>query len=60
MRDDDSDKKNVLKKRDKRELKFGIGDVISTSDYMVVNEGSVKKFKSLLRSILKNEMRSSG
>jgi dephospho-CoA kinase len=56
MRDDDSDKKYKFKNRDKRELQFGIGEVISTADFMVVNEGSLKKFKSILRSILKNEM----
>ncbi|MCE7698373.1 MAG: AAA family ATPase [Methanobacterium paludis] len=55
-RADDSVKVSEFQRRDKRELKFGIGDVIATSDYMVVNEGPVKKFKSVVRSILKNEM----
>lgn len=55
-RSDDSARMSEFRNRDKRELKFGIGDVIATADYMVVNEGSLKKFKSVVRSILKNEM----
>jgi dephospho-CoA kinase len=43
-------------KRDQRELRFGIGDVIATSDYMVVNEGPLSRFKNIIRGLLKNEM----
>lgn len=53
---DDSKKISEFKKRDNRELGFGIGDVIATSDYMIVNEGSLGKFKSDIRRILKNEL----
>jgi len=60
MRSDDSHNKKEFISRDKRELKFGIGDVIAMADYMVVNEGPVGKFKKLVRSILKNEMQSEG
>lgn len=60
MRPDDSPHKNEFILRDKRELKFGIGDVIATADYMVVNEGPRGKLKKLVRSILKNEMQSKG
>lgn len=56
MRFDDFTERSEFEKRDKRELKFGIGDVIASSDYMVVNEWSVGKFKSIVRSILENEM----
>jgi dephospho-CoA kinase len=56
MRFDDSAERSEFEKRDKRELKFGIGNVIATSDYMVVNQGSINKFKSVVRSILQNEM----
>ncbi len=42
--------------RDERELNFGIGNVIATSDYMIVNEGPIWKFKNSIRSILKKEM----
>jgi dephospho-CoA kinase len=56
MRPDDSRELSDFLLRDERELKFGIGDVIATSDYMVVNEGPLKKIKSIIRSILENEM----
>lgn len=56
MRADDSVEKSEFYKRDKRELDFGIGNVIATADYMVVNEGPIRKFKSIIRSILQNEM----
>jgi dephospho-CoA kinase len=52
---DDSGDISQFQKRDNRELNFGIGNVISTSDYMIVNEGPIWKFKNSIRSILKNE-----
>jgi dephospho-CoA kinase len=55
---DDSPLISNLQTRDQRELKFGIGEVIANSDYMVINEGSLKKLKNKVRSILKNEMQS--
>lgn len=55
-RTDDSHIKSEFEIRDKRELKFGIGEVIATADYVVVNEGSMKRFKNIVRSILTNEM----
>ena len=59
-RSDDSAKLSEFQKRDKRELKFGIGDVIATADYMVINEGPLKKIKTVVRSILKDEMQDDG
>ncbi len=56
MRSDDSEKPQESIKRDNRELKFGIGEVIANSDYMVVNEGSISKFKKTVRRIIKNEL----
>lgn len=56
MRLDDSREKSEFHKRDERELRFGIGNVIATSEYMVVNEGAIKKFKNIVRSILQNEI----
>ena len=53
---DDSNIISEFQKRDKRELKFGIGEVIATSDYTVVNEGSKKRLINIIRSILNNEM----
>jgi len=55
-RADDSTIKSEFLKRDEREIKFGIGEVIATADYTVVNEGSVKRLKNVIRSILTNEM----
>ena len=42
--------------RDKRELGFGIGDVIATSDFMVINEGPLWRFKSQAKKIVKQQM----
>ncbi len=53
---DDSLDKPKFESRDKRELKFGIGEVIAQADFMVVNEGTMKRFKNIIRSILTNEM----
>jgi dephospho-CoA kinase len=58
MRPDDSAEESQFKLRDKRELNFGIGNVIATADYMIVNEGPLKKIKAIIRSILENEMQS--
>ncbi len=59
-RSDDSSSEDEFFSRDKRELKFGIGDVIAMADYMVVNEGSIIKIKKIVRSILKNELQNQG
>lgn len=55
-RSDDSPNFHEFNKRDNRELNFGIGDVIATANYMIVNEGPIWKFKNSIRNILKNEM----
>lgn len=57
-RSDDSSNVAEFIKRDNRELDFGIGNVIATSNYMVVNEGPIWKFKNSVRNILKNEIKS--
>jgi dephospho-CoA kinase len=56
-RTDDSADISEFHKRDNRELNFGIGTVIATSDYMIVNEGPIWKYKNSIRSILKNEVK---
>ena len=38
--------------RERRELSWGMGDVISTADIMLVNEGDLDEFKGLVRSTL--------
>lgn len=60
MRPDDSKEESEFRHRDKRELDFGIGNVIATADYMIVNEGPLKKIKAIVRSILENELQSNG
>jgi dephospho-CoA kinase len=56
MRPDDSKEESEFLLRDKRELNFGIGNVIATADYMIVNEGPLKKTKGIIRRILENEI----
>ncbi|WP_459201138.1 AAA family ATPase [Methanococcus sp. CF] len=52
-REDDSNDWNTFVERDERELNFSIGNVISLSDYMVVNEGSYDDFISALEKTFK-------
>ena len=55
-RSDDSANITEFEKRDERELNFGIGNVIATSDFMIVNEGPFWKLKNNIKKILKDEM----
>lgn len=55
-RSDDSEELLEFETRDKRELGFGIGEVIATSDYLIVNEGSLWRFKSQTKKILKQNI----
>lgn len=57
QRSDDFAQFNEFNKRDKRELNFGIGAVIATANYMIVNEGPIRKFKNSTKSILTNEIK---
>lgn len=52
-RSDDSIDYDEFIKRDKRELGFGIGDVIATSDYMIINEGPLWRYKKALTNLFK-------
>jgi dephospho-CoA kinase len=45
-RNDDSATYERFLARDQRELNFGIGDVIATSDYIIVNETGLKEYES--------------
>ena len=51
-REDDSKDLNLIKERDKRELSWGLGNVIASADIVVSNEGSVGKFKAEIKKIL--------
>lgn len=44
MREDDSKDYNEFKKRDKMELDFGIGSVISLSDKIIINESDLDNY----------------
>lgn len=44
-RDDDVRSLEELVSRDNRELSWGLGNVISLADYMIVNDKSLEKFK---------------
>ncbi|MFP3256073.1 MAG: AAA family ATPase [Thermoplasmata archaeon] len=48
------DVKNIeeFEERDRRELSWGLGNVISKSDYFIVNEGTLEEFKEKVRSFL--------
>jgi len=42
-----------FKDRDRRELSWGIGDVISTADIMLINEGDLQSFRDLVSRTIK-------
>ena len=43
--------------RDCRELKIGLGNVIATADYMLINEGTKKELEANLIKLLKREVK---
>ena len=52
-REDDSLDLEMIKKRDKRELSWGLGNVIASSEMVVTNEGSQDEFRQKIRDVLK-------
>jgi len=40
--------------RDIRELRWGLGDVIATADYMIVNEGELGSFRARAREVMES------
>lgn len=54
---DDSPNYKTFLERDKRELKFGIGNVIALADFMLVNEGPIPQFKNVVRGLINNEIK---
>lgn len=56
-RSDDSTDFKKFQERDRRELKFGIGNVISLADYMLINEGPIQIFKNNVRALITNEIK---
>ncbi len=50
-KDDSNDIKNI-EERDKRELRWGIGDVIASADIVISNEGSIDEFRRRVKEVL--------
>ena len=55
-RADDPQSWEEFAERDRRELKVGVGEVIATADYMLVNEGTLKELEENLMDLLKREV----
>jgi len=51
-REDDSLSIDDFKRRDARELSWGIGNVVAMADVVVINEGSLEEFREKVRNIL--------
>ena len=51
-RDDDVKNMDELVSRDDRELSWGIGNAISLSDYMIVNDSTLEAFKENVKQLL--------
>ncbi len=52
QRSDDPKGWNAFLERDLRELRVGLGKVIATADYMIVNEGTKTSFEAKARKVL--------
>ena len=52
MREDDSQEYSGFKKRDETELGFGIGNVISLSDKLLINESDIESFTEKINEFL--------
>lgn len=53
-RSDDPKRVETFRKRDLRELRVGLGSVIASADFMIVNEGSRAELKRKTRKILES------
>lgn len=51
-RKDDSNDIRDIEERDKRELRWGIGNVITSADIVISNEGSIDEFRRLVKEVL--------
>ena len=49
---DDTFSKEDFDERDKRELSWGIGEVIALADVMIVNEEGIEEFKKKVEKVL--------
>ena len=55
-REDDTTNFDEFMVRENRELGFGIGDVVSTTDYLIENECSLEEFKEKVAEFIEQEM----
>jgi dephospho-CoA kinase len=53
-RSDDPKNWKTFMERDSRELSVGLGSVIATADYMIVNEGTKSQLKREVREVLED------
>jgi len=52
-RSDDPMSEQALRRRDERELGWGLGNVIAMADAVIVNEGSLEEFRKKVRHFVK-------
>lgn len=52
-REDDILSEEEFHRRDRRELKWGLGEVIALADYVIVNEGELKEFHKEAQRVLR-------
>ena len=52
MREDDSQEYSEFQKRDQMELDFGIGNVISLSDKLIINESDLESYSEKIKEFL--------
>lgn len=50
-REDDSKDLNLIKERDKRELSWGLGNVIASADIVITNEEGIEEFQVKIKDI---------
>ncbi len=51
-RGDESDSIEKIKRREERELSWGLGNVIAMSDHMIINEGTIEELRESVESLL--------
>lgn len=51
-RSDDSISIEKMKERERRELSWGLGDVIAMADIVIINEGSLEEFRRKIKEFL--------
>jgi dephospho-CoA kinase len=54
-RKDDSKDINLIIERDKRELSWGLLNVIESADIVISNEGEIKEFQNRVKELLKSQ-----